>query len=208
MGVVCNRNPSCVHRPIRRPPDSTLQRSSLSVLGHASMGPLPSPPTIPSTKEKIRLCRSILKTSVLVRIHEYPVQIQSPSARWCRCHTSFRSESYRCSCRRRQPGPESSTAWRWSARKGPSSGNRPPETRHDSSVRFGVQAIVGKLISPLRRRPQPMVRQPVLVAVDPHEVLQAHRDAGLLVGLELGQIDDAIGVQDRSGNQILVNAAV
>lgn len=60
------------------------------------------------------------------------------------------------------------------------------------------------LIPAVRRIPLGMMGQPVLVAINAYQVLQAHRDASLLVGLELGQVEDDITSDRRAGNEIFM----
>jgi len=66
-------------------------------------------------------------------------------------------------------------------------------------------AIIGKLIPSLGRCTFSMVRKPVLVPVDSHQVLQTHGDTRLLVSLEFGQVDNTIGVHHSLRDQVLVD---
>ena len=65
----------------------------------------------------------------------------------------------------------------------------------------------GELIAAVVRRAFRVVRQPILVGVDAHQVLQRARQADLLVRLELGQVDQDIRVHRRAAEQIFVALA-
>ena len=53
------------------------------------------------------------------------------------------------------------------------------------TIKFEGESIVGELVASLGGCSFAMVRQPILVAADSHEILHAGGDAGFLVRLEL-----------------------
>jgi hypothetical protein len=69
------------------------------------------------------------------------------------------------------------------------------------------EAALGELVAALADGAEAVVGQPVLVAVDADEVLEGQRHAGLLVGLQLGEVDDEVGGQHGLGEEIGVAAA-
>src|SRR5438132_11159387 len=70
------------------------------------------------------------------------------------------------------------------------------------------EAGVGILIAPGCRNAFTVMRQPILVPVDSHEILQVQRYADLLVSLHLGEIDEHISVENSLADQILMSVAV
>ena len=50
-----------------------------------------------------------------------------------------------------------------------------------------------------------MVRQPILVSVDPYEVLKGKRHPGLLVRLQLGHVDEYIPFNRCGAKQVLLD---
>jgi hypothetical protein len=64
-----------------------------------------------------------------------------------------------------------------------------------------------ELVAAHRRIPLGEMREPVLLAGQPDDALQRERHAGLLVGLELREVDDDVGVEHRLRHAVLVAAA-
>jgi hypothetical protein len=66
------------------------------------------------------------------------------------------------------------------------------------------QTWIWVLVPVMRRIALSVVREPVLVAIDAHQVLETNGNSGLLVCFQLGKTDDRIGVHHRTTQQVLM----
>jgi len=75
---------------------------------------------------------------------------------------------------------------------------------HPGVFEAGFGGVSGELIPPLRWRAFGMVREPVLIGVDSHQVLQRTRQTNFFVGLEFRQIDEDVGLHWGTAKKVFV----
>ena len=186
----------------RRRPDGCPASMTPQGLGSGAMGPLPfaADDAVDHGRDTAaaRVRRRPLpskKNRALVQVEHHPPAgiVAVPVARSAR----------RSACRRNKRA-RSSSAERTAATGAGRCFNDPLGRAHPGVLEPGLGRRGGELIATAVRRALGVMRQPVLVGVDADQVLQRAGQADLLVGLQLGHVDQHVGVHRRAAEQVLV----